>query len=64
MPNSGCRRSPDAIYNAVWSCVVCQCSNSLFPTRKLLEDSFVEGEGKDFAYIYRRIHVARLKRVR
>ncbi len=51
MPNSGCRRSPDAIYNAVWSCVVCQCSNSLFATRKLLEDSFVEGEGKSHTYI-------------
>jgi hypothetical protein len=27
------------------------CSNSLFPTRKLLEDSFDEGEGKSYTYI-------------
>jgi hypothetical protein len=26
------------------------CSNSLFPTRKLLEDSFDEGEGKSYTY--------------
>ena len=27
------------------------CSNSLFPTRKLLEDSFDDGEGKSYTYI-------------
>ena len=32
-------------------CVV--YSNSLFPTRKLLEDSFDDGEGKSYTYIVR-----------
>ncbi len=45
------RRSSDAVHNhadAVENCVVCSNSLRVFPTRKLLEDSFDEREEKSY----------------